>query len=279
MAVLGCCLGILFNFSTAAAISLEQALLDDMFVPSSSQCSTPSSPSGSTSTSFDYTFTWSNISSWWKQNAKYEKDTFLAEMGHMDSNVNRTWKVRFGSGGNVYSYINILGEAMPPQITVAGPFVDEVWQTVAVNSAKNVPNLPYFIHQAGDYFRDSMLGNKPFFSPNLAKYCNGNTCSFVSWGQQANAPTPYSSNILYYTRYTDCNNGVLEVTYGIHNFGLESDASAYVDFFDAPWSSVRQSVYDSVLHANPKRSGNGSTLVKPLPAFGSPVFSIKDTGR
>ena len=248
-----------------------------MFVPSSSQCSV-SNPSVSSSTSFSYLFTWSNISNWWKQNAKYEKDTFLAEMRHFDSNVNRTWKVRFGSGGNIYSYINILGEAMPPQITVAGPFVDEVWQTVAVNSAKNIPNLPYFIHQAGDYFRDSMLGNKPFFSPNLAKHCNGNTCSFVSWGQQANAPTPYSSNILYYTRYTDCNNGVLEVTYGIQNFGLESDASAYVDFFNAPWGSVRQSVYDSVLHANPKRSSNGSTLVNPLPPFGSPIFSIKDLG-
>ena len=80
-------------------------------------------------------------------------------MKHFDSDVNRTGKFRFGSGRNFYSYIIVLGESMPPQINVDKPFVDEMWQTVAVNSAKNIPNLPDFIHQAGDYFRDSMLGS------------------------------------------------------------------------------------------------------------------------
>ena len=78
-------------------------------------------------------------------------------MKHFDSNVNRTGKVRFGSGRKFYSYIIVLGESMPPQINVDEPFVDVMWQTVAVNSAKNIPNLPDFIHQAGDYLRDSML--------------------------------------------------------------------------------------------------------------------------
>ena len=76
---------------------------------------------------------------------------------------------------------------------------------------------------------------------------------------------------IFYT--ARCNDGVLEVTYGIHNFGSESDASAYVDFYNAPWASVRQSVYSSVLHANQKMSG------KAIAAFESPVHSIKDLGR
>jgi len=184
---------------------------------------------GSTSgqTSFNFKFSWSNVSNWWQTNAKYEKNTFLAEMQHADANQNRTWKIRFGTGGNIYSYINILGEVMPPQYHANGPFVDEVWQTVAVNGPKNVKH-PFFIHQAGDYQSDPLLLNTPFFSPNLGKYCEGTTCTFVSWGQQAHVPTSFSSNILYYTRYKDCGNGVLETTYSFQNFGPASDSSAFV---------------------------------------------------
>jgi hypothetical protein len=88
--------------------------------------------------------------------------------------------------------------------------------------------------------------------------------------------------MLYYTRYKDCGSGVLEVLYGFHNFGSESDSSDYVDFLDAPWGSVRQSVLGDVLHAkkrDAKGNNNGSTLIYPLPSFGSPVYSLsRDLG-
>jgi hypothetical protein len=107
--------------------------MNDMFVKSSTRCST-STASGSALSAFTYAFTWSNVSNWWKQNAKYEKDTFLilirTKMKHFDSNVNRTGKFRFGRGRNFYSYIIVLGESMPPQINVDKPFVDEMWQTM-----------------------------------------------------------------------------------------------------------------------------------------------------
>jgi hypothetical protein len=74
-------------------------------------------------------------------------------MSHLDANVNRSWKVRFSQGGNIYSYVGVYGEAMPPQIHANAPFIDEVWQMVAVNGAKNLPSLgkSYFIHQAGKH--------------------------------------------------------------------------------------------------------------------------------
>ena len=79
-----------------------------------------------------------------------------------------------------------------------------VWQTVAVNLGLNKPEISesYFIHQAGSYQRDgNYTETNPFFSPNLAKYCKGNECSFASWGQHGHVPTSFESAALYYNRY------------------------------------------------------------------------------
>ena len=98
------CLNIVYQAQIADAATLDQALLDDMFVKSSNRCV------GSEQTSFNFDFSWSNTTSkWWPPNAPYEKYLFLAEMKHSD-NVNRTWKIRIGTGGNIYSYVNTAGE-------------------------------------------------------------------------------------------------------------------------------------------------------------------------
>ena len=81
------------NFDAA---NLEQALLDDMFanIPTSNKCGSVGPKNGATA--FNFSFSPSNESQWWKPNAQFEKYTFLVEMIHSDLNQNRTWKVRIG---------------------------------------------------------------------------------------------------------------------------------------------------------------------------------------
>jgi hypothetical protein len=66
-------------------------------------------------------------------------------MEHLDSNSNRTWRLRVGSGGNPYSFVGAFGEAMPPQAHDQAPWIDEVWQMVAVDTSKNKAETPVSI--------------------------------------------------------------------------------------------------------------------------------------
>ena len=60
----------------------------------------------------------------------------------------------------------------------------------------------------------------------------------MSWGQHAHVPTPYISSVLYYTRYKDCGDGIVEVTSGLHNHAGGSDI---IDYNNVPWNGVRYS--------------------------------------
>jgi hypothetical protein len=171
---------------------------------------------------------------------QYESDVFFAEFSHSESSENRTFKIKIGSGGNIYSFnIESIGEIMPPQVHNGAPWIDEVWQCVAVNGGlAHTEDMSWFIHQAGAYQRDGLESTTPFYSPNLARRCEDNACSFVSWGQQAHVPTNWTSEAIYMTRYTDCGEGVMEVEYMIHNFG----ESLVFDYNNVPWGGVRTSV-------------------------------------
>ena len=170
--------------------------------------------------------------------SRYEHHAFLAEMGHTDKQAHHSWRLRVGTSGNVNSFIGPYGEAIPPQKHDKAPWIDEVWQMVAVSQEKHGQNgSSYFIHQAGTYQKDGEhLKDVPFYSPSIAKHCEGDTCYFVSWGQHAHVPTPFESRLLYYTRYRDCGDGVLEVTYAMHH---DPTASETVDYLNVPWGGVR----------------------------------------
>lgn len=196
---------IIINIVLMQSISLEYALLKDMFPSSSESCY---NEPGQASHSYEFNPSWPKSSNWDKGNKFFEKDVFLAEFGHTEANANRTWKVRVGKGGNIYSYVAEYGEAMPPQKHQDGPFQDEVWQQVATNLVLHDPdNAKNFIHQAGTYQNIDALRKKPFYSPTVAKHCDEEECMFASWGQHAHIPTNFYSNLLYYTRIRDCNNG------------------------------------------------------------------------
>ena len=216
---------------------LDEVLLKDMMPAGSSLCTDPRT----TSTSFQFT---PSPSSWSSVNVPKEQYTFLAQMDHIDVFGSRTWTLRFGTGGNIYSIRSLFGEAIPPQTLSYAPWMDEVTQSVAVDLTKNA-NQSFFVHQAGTYQRDNLA--IPFYSPNIARHCEGNTCIFASWGQQAWIPMVFKSDMIYFTQYTDCGNGVIEYAQmflNVHN--VTYSGYPYVEYgppvfhyLNMPWGGVR----------------------------------------
>jgi hypothetical protein len=181
-------------------VPFEKALLDDMFPAPSARCQLGG---GETANTFEFPGS-DPQSEWYAPFVSFEKDVFLAQMQHYDPNTNRTWRARIGKGGNLYSFVGAFGEAMPPQNHELAPWIDEVWQMVAVDQSKNGKQVlpqqtqadPYFIHQAGTYQKDEGVTARPFYSPNVAAHCSGRTCSTAAWGQHAHVPTHFTSPML-----------------------------------------------------------------------------------
>jgi hypothetical protein len=120
--------------------------------------------------------------------ATYEQYLFLAKMQHVDANSNRSWAIRLGQAGNIYSLYGPMGETVPPQRHTNAPWVDEVWQAVTPLGSNgdndgNTATDKYFIHEAGTYTKDDPHTNIPFYSPTLGSYCDEDQgeCGFVSW--------------------------------------------------------------------------------------------------
>ena len=108
-----------------------------------------------------------------------ERAVFHAYLTHK-SVAERGWELRIGKGGQLYSIVSSFGEAMPPQSAQA-PFVDEVWQMVAINSdlLDRMPELGKsrvreeansYIHQSGMYVgkKQAFSPESPFYAPLLA---------------------------------------------------------------------------------------------------------------
>ena len=301
-------------FDADQFISLEEALLSDL-VPDSD---VPSSClfEDDASTSWTFNFPGANPNSKWYKGpcldqstypgapchnfSMYEAQLFLAEMSHTDpTHSHRNWTMRIGQGSNIYSFYSpeLYGEAIPPQYHDDGPWIDEVHQSVAVEQGQNREGRPYFIHQAGTYQRDPeytgspQLAGDPFFSPNLAKYCKGNTCTFASWGQQAHVPTEYASKLLYVNRYRNCGNGTLEVTQTFQNFARDDVISrpghdASLNYFNVPWSGVRAShlpdIVEPDLSGKLKIDPSDGDIRLPIYIWGQPgprsILNIQNTG-
>ena len=183
--------------------------------------------------------------------------------------------IRIGKGGQIYSFTSSFGESVPPQwvnpnwidSSFGGgnsfsPWVDEVWQVVCVDGNLNSPpDSMYFIHQAGVYLKTPEQ-TKPFYSPQVAEYYNSdaNSFSIINWGQQAhtedNQNTNFQSNLLYYTKYTNVGQGIIQVDNMIYNFGLDN-----ITFLNIPWGGVRNSVMDFFFISNSDNTYSLSTAI------------------
>lgn len=198
-----------------------------------------------------------------------ESTVFKAELDYTHAgDPDRSYTLRIGKGGNVYSFRGVFGESVPPQFrpdpwvqpdygggSSYAPWVDEVWQMVAVDGAlHNSPDSSYFIHQAGVYLK-TPTQTTPFFSPMLAEHYDPTTQSYscVNWGQQAHtedvALTGFTSALLYYSRYTNVGPGIIQVDQMMYNFGDDN-----MSFINVPWGGVRHSNFGETFISNPDHS-------------------------
>jgi hypothetical protein len=242
---------------------LSQALLDDLLPPISANCDAIKNPN-TYDTKFNFTFSSSHpTSNWYQPAADIEEYVFLVEMEHESpENPDQAWTMRLGKGGNVYSFVGAFGEAIPPQERDGAAWIDEVWQTVGVNTDLNGKDgYPYFVHQAGTYDgSDHDNLSTPFYSPTIAVYCGGHSCAVAAWGQQAHLPTKFESSIVYISRYTNCNHGVVEITSLIHNLGdhegyNDGTASHILDHLNVPWAGVRATTLSEILLSSSPSNG------------------------
>ena len=96
-----------------------------------------------------------------------------------------------------------MGETVPPQDVAKAPWIDNVWQAVAIQPDSdndggyfNDPD-PYFIHEAGVYQKDGDYTSKPFYSPTLGSYCNDEEgeCGFASWVSSSTSKNKMSMSV------------------------------------------------------------------------------------
>mmetsp|Transcript_28193 Transcript_28193/g.42652 ORF Transcript_28193/g.42652 Transcript_28193/m.42652 type:complete len:773 (-) Transcript_28193:212-2530(-) len=230
---------------------------------------------GKSSTSFSSVFRSTNhISAWSDVNVEYESDAFEIDMTHDDVLPERSWTLRLGKGGQIMSLIVQPGESIANQALPNAIWIDLVQQMVAVNENLNgVGGKANFIHGAGVYANETEGTKPPFYSPKLALKCDGNDCTIINWGQQAHIPTPWDSPLLFYTRYRDCGDGIIQYDMAMYHFG--QNASTF-GFFNTPWTGVRTSTFPDFLTSD--KDGN-LKLSFPLNSFGNEqILNLDQTG-
>jgi hypothetical protein len=213
-------------------------------------------------TGVTHTKQFSNSPSYFSSFTHYPETTiFNNEITYAGSDENESYVMRIGKGGQIYSLISEFGESVPPQhdnnsddnggLTLR-PFIDEVWQMVAVDGALNDRDGDkYFIHQAGVYVKHSEGQTQPFYSPMMAEYYNStdNSLTVVNWGQQAhtddNVDILHDASVMYYSKYTNLGKGIIQVDNMMYNFGPDS-----MGHLNVPWGGVRNSTLGNFFVSN-----------------------------
>lgn len=189
-----------------------------------------------------------------------ETKVFLSEMDHQGGKDD-SFTLRIGHGGQIYSLRGAFGESVPPS-SKGSPWNDEVWQFVSVCTKYNgvatllragpVPaevaerlkkspyESTYFVHNAGAYIPgNAAITNLycPLLGSEISK--DGRTYRTLNWGLVPQVRTIHRSPILYYCQTRDVGDGVIEMTYVVHNFSVRDDI--VFDHLNAPWGGTRLS--------------------------------------
>jgi len=192
-----------------------------------------------------------------------ERQVFLAELAHRQG-ADDSFAVRVGQGGQIYSLRGPFGESVPPSWrddrNHRSPWNDEVWQFVAVCSRYNgvealakagdVPaairerfqrspfQSSFFVHNSGAYIPGD-AAVQSLYCPLLAFEADpaARTIRTLTWGLVPQVRTIHRSPILFSGQTRDVGQGILELTWVVHNFSPRDDV--VFDFLNAPWGGTR----------------------------------------
>jgi hypothetical protein len=254
-------------YAVAAGATVNDQLLD--LYPPSTQSTVPGNWAYSQSNSV-------NLSgSIWNPGFD-ENDVYHGLLKHEQAgSASKSWEIRLGKGGQIYSIRSQFGEAIPPQIQSyapgSAPWNDEVFQAVSVDTTKNTPQQPYFIHQAGYYVQGNVT--EPSYAPMLAHGAVGaNMYGTLSWGVQAHNPATHRSGILNWQYTRDVGAGIVEVTNVLYNFGQDT-----LNYHNFPWGGTRSSTLGKMLVSQP---GGGVTdaTIAPWDNPNGQVLGLYQTG-
>jgi len=224
--------------------------------------------------SFSFTHTFSPTSSYFQVLDYFpETSVFQAQLSYSGPTPAQSYEMRIGKGGQIYFFRSAFGESVPPNYRsptrfVDGvhfaPFVDDVWQMVAVDGSLNDRDNDnkYFIHQAGVYIRRPEQ-TQPFYSPLVSEYYSNGSYTTVNWGQQAhtddNYDVKFSAYLMYYTRYTNIGSGIIQVDNMMYNFGPD-----VMNHLNVPWGGVRPSSVPYTFKSN--ADGSDSLVTAKFPS-------------
>ena len=186
-----------------------------------------------------------------------ERPVFHAYLMHQ-STAERSWELRLGRGGQIYSISSSFGEAMPPQRPMS-PFNDEVWQMVLFSKDSVDYDLDQgpdairdeinsFVHQSGLYVgrKQQHTPDRPFYCPLLASRWDEKvrTYTLMNWGL---CPTISinRSDVIFVTQLRDLGAGVIELNHLCYNFG-----NTTYHALATMWGGVRTSIFPELVVAN-----------------------------
>lgn len=215
-------------------------------------------------TSFDKNVTSFDDSQWYSK--WHEKDVFGTALNHGQTNKNYT--MRFGRGGQIYSYNSSIGQLMPPQTSQHAWVDDCLMMTMNQYDAQDAGSSQYaqgYIHQAGVYqhydFDTKYLDPKSFFSPIVSERVDttNKQYSTITWGQMSTAVSVNRADSLMYQNSRDLGDGVTEITYMAYNY---NGVLAYNDRTDvSAWGGVRHSKLPYCIVSTTGGSFNVSTAL------------------
>ena len=177
------------------------------------------------------------------------------------------------------------------------PWNDEVWQMVGSDQidfeSNGDPNKTQNIHQAGPYMnnyahRDSDHTEAPFYSPMVQSFYNAADESFsaIYWGQSEDpeyvvdssnfvindgsehpdqvilndVTDPFRPSVLFFQRYKNIGDGVLQVDFLIYNF----HRTRGIDYWNVPWAGIRHSSLPYAFISNSSTNPNSYESVNLL---------------
>ena len=184
-----------------------------------------------------------------------EEDVYHTQITHSPGlSADIGWTIRIGKGGHIY-YIDLegLGQIICPNRSFS-PWNDDCMTTTVYSAPESNTDAQMggndsfangYIHGSGMYIKPHMdpINNKPFYCPLLAEKFDvrDRSYSVINWGLVPK-PNINRGDVLFYSRYRDLGNGVLELTFYCYNFG-----NRVYNFAETPWWAVRPSKFPNMI--------------------------------